>query len=163
MFKRIHTWLLFAVALLALAMFFVPMCHTLDPQTGEEYSIFFRDHTEFTIFTFVSLALAVIALCYSKNFLMQMRICILDALILAAYEMWVMLVFFTMKTDGGITMSSVYTLSIGALFPLICIILLILSYRGALRAEADQVFSGKIIDVHENVEFKMPKKQWWKK
>jgi len=161
MWRKVHTWLLMAVAVILFSMYFIDFCHTVDPATGETISIAFRDHTVFSIFTLVALALTITNICYRKNLLMQMRLCTLNALILVAYQAWIFILFFGLKTGVNVTMSSVYSLSAGALFPIICAIILVVAYRFIILEQAKEMF--KIVDVPENVEFKRPKKQWWKK
>lgn len=161
MWRKIHTWLLMAVAVTLFSMYFIDFCHTIDPVTGEAISIAFREHTVFSIFILVTLALAITTLCYRKNLLMQMRLCTLNALILVAFQAYIVILFFGVKTEAGVTISSVYTLSSGAVLPIISTIILVVAYRFIILEQAKEMF--KIVDVPENVEFKRPKKKWWTK
>ena len=56
---------------------------------------------------------------------------IINAIVLLGFQIWILVDFFTTKLPSGLKMSSVYTLSVGAIFPIIAIILLVLAVRYA--------------------------------
>ena len=61
----------------------------------------------------------------------QVFLAITNAILLLGFQIWILVDFFTTKLPSGLRLSSVYSLSIGAVFPLIAIILLSLSVRFA--------------------------------
>ena len=60
-----------------------------------------------------------------------MFLAITNAILLLGFQIWIFVDFFTTKLPSGLKMSTVYTLSIGAIFPLLAIILLVLAVRFA--------------------------------
>lgn len=130
MFKRFQTYLLFIVSGLLLAMLFCDMC------SAQDVSIKFTEKSQFLIFSFTTFALSVITICYSKKPLLQMRLCILNSLMLLGYQIWIIVYFFKLKEQ--------FTFSIASLFPLISIILLVIAIRYILRDAAAIAFSEAI-------------------
>lgn len=118
-------------------MFCTDMCYVMVPETGNpdgeliRYAIRFTNRSQFIIFTFVTLALSIIAIFYYKARLLQIRICIINMLLLTAYQIWLTVCFFQLK--------SVYTFTIPTLFPLVCVILLIIAVRYIWRDEAEVI------------------------
>jgi len=111
------------------------MCSTQVPETGEHFSIKFYENSRFLIFTFVVFMVTLITLFYKDKRLMQIRLCILNSLLLTGYQIWIAVAYIKIHK-----MYSYYTISFGSLIPLISIILLIVAARLILRDEARHAF-----------------------
>ena len=141
MFKRFQTYLIIAAGLLIGSMFFSNMCYGVIPtdapsEQWERITISFFERSQFLIMAFVGFSLCVIALFYHKKRLLQIRICLLDSIILFAFQIWILVEFNKLK--------SLYSLSIPSLFPIIAIILLVLAIRYIAKDEAVAMFSSAI-------------------
>ena len=118
-------------------MFSADMCYVMVPGEGDasgeltRFAIKFVNRSQFIIFTFVTMALTVTAIFYFKARLLQIRICIIDILLLLAYQIWILVYYFQFK--------SVYTFTVPTLFPLVCIILLLLAIRYIWRDESEVI------------------------
>lgn len=139
MFKRFQTYLIIAAGLLIGSMFFSNMCYGVIPtdapsEQWERITISFFERSQFLIMAFVGFSLCVIALFYHKKRLLQIRICLLDSIIIFAFQIWILVEFNKLK--------SLYSLSIPSLFPIIAIILLVLAIRYIAKDEAVAMFSG---------------------
>ncbi|MDD2293964.1 MAG: DUF4293 family protein [Bacteroidales bacterium] len=123
--------MIFAVAAMLLAMMACDMCYaTVDPSV----TIKFTNKSQFLIFTFTTFALAIVSLFYHKKGILQMRICIINAILLFAYQIWIVWEFFKLK--------AAYSFTIVSIFPIVAMILLIISIRYILRDEAAAMFAG---------------------
>ena len=137
MWQRFQTLLLLICAGLLISMFSVDMCYTMVSDAGNNsgeltrYAIKFVNRSQFIIFTFVTMALSVIAIFYYKARILQIRICIINILLLIAYQIWILVYYFQFK--------SVYTFTVATLFPLVCIILLLLAIRYIWRDESEVI------------------------
>lgn len=137
MWQRFQTLLLLICAGLLIAMFSADMCYVMVPAEGSasgeltRYAIKFVNRSQFIIFTFVTLALSVIAIFYYKARVLQIRICIINILLLVAYQIWILVSFFQLK--------SVYTFTVATLFPFACIVLLLLAIRYIWRDESEVI------------------------
>lgn len=128
MWKRIQTLLIFITTALLFCMFWMDMCKTTDPETGARFSIGFYERSQFLIFTFTTFMLSIFAIFHYNKRLTQIRICLLNSIMLFAYQLWILVEFFLIRFDG-ITLSSQYTLGIASIFPVICIILNLIAIR----------------------------------
>ena len=138
MFRRFQTYLIIAATLLLGSMFFSNMCYGIIPtdapsETWERITIRFFERSQFLIMTFVTFSLCVIALFYHKKRLLQIRICLLNSIILFAFQIWILVEFMKLRP--------LYSLSVPSLFPIISIILLVLSIRYIAKDEAVAMFS----------------------
>ena len=91
------------------------------------------------IFTVITAALSVAAIAYRKQYILQVRVCIINMLILLGYQIWLLVAFFQLK--------SAYTFTIYTLFPFVCIILHFLAIRYSWRDATDVIardFSRKV-------------------
>ena len=137
MWQRFQTLLLLICAGLLISMFCADMCYVMVPGEGDasgeltRFAIKFVNRSQFIIFTFVTMALSVIAIFYYKARLLQIRICIINILLLLAYQIWILVYYFQFK--------SVYTFTVPTLFPLVCIILLLLAIRYIWRDESEVI------------------------
>ena len=136
MWQRFQTLLLLICAGLLISMFSVDMCYTMVPDSDgaselTRYAIKFVNRSQFIIFTFVTMALSVVAIFYYKARILQIRICIINILLLLAYQIWILVYYFQFK--------EVYTFTVATLFPLVCIILLLLAIRYIWRDESEVI------------------------
>ena len=105
-----------------------------DADGGQElsrYAIKFVNRSQFIIFTFVTMALSVIAIFYYKARILQIRICIINILLLIAYQAWILVYYFQFK--------SVYKFTVPTLFPIVCVILLLIAIRYIWRDESEVI------------------------
>lgn len=117
---RMQNVLLAIAAFLLVTLFWSEMCYTVGDD-GVRYAIKFTEHLQFLILTFITLSLTIAAIGYRKQYILQMRVCLIDMFILLGYQIWLLVAFFQLK--------SVYTFTISALFPFVCIVLIVLAIR----------------------------------
>lgn len=141
---RMQNVLLGISAFLMLSLLWSRMCYTVD-EYGVEYSIKFTEHIQFLILTVISIALCIAAIFYRKQYILQIRVCIIAMFVLLGYQIWLIVAFFQLK--------SVYTFTVSTLFPLVCIILLILAIRYNWRDASDVIAR----DFHRKVAKKLKK------
>jgi len=107
----------------------------VDAENGSgelvRYSIKFIDKSQFLIFIFTNFALSVITIAYFKVRMMQIRLCIMNSLLLLGFQIWIVVEYFKLN--------SVYTFTIFSIFPVISIILLLLAIRYIGRDEASAI------------------------
>lgn len=137
MWQRFQTLLLLICAGLLISMFSADMCYVMVPDAGDtaeeltRFSIKFVNRSQFIIFTFVTMALSVIAIFYYKARILQIRICIINILLLLAYQIWILVYFFEFKR--------IYTFTVPSLFPFVCIVLLLIAIRYIWRDESEVI------------------------
>ncbi|MBO4764150.1 MAG: DUF4293 family protein [Bacteroidales bacterium] len=136
MWQRFQTLLLLICAGLLISMFSADMCYVMVPDAdgGQEltrYAIKFVNRSQFIIFTFVTMVLSVIAIFYYKARILQIRICIINILLLIAYQAWILVYYFQFK--------SVYKFTVPTLFPIVCVILLLIAIRYIWRDESEVI------------------------
>lgn len=129
MIQRIQTLFLIAAAGLIAALLFMPMSHIMPVDNiGEEIIIRYTEKYEMMTFLIVTLVLSLVAIFLYKNRPFQMRVCILNMLILVAFQIWLMVLFFRYKSD--------MIFSISIVFPIVAAILTYLAFRYIARDEA---------------------------
>ena len=111
---RMQNVLLGISAFLIVTLFWSEMCYGFDSE-GMRYSIKFTEHIQFLVFNFITLALAIAAIYYRKQYILQVRVCIINMLILLGYQIWLLVAFFQLR--------SAYTFTIYTLVPFVCITL----------------------------------------
>jgi len=131
MWKKPHNWLIAAAALIIIVLLGMDVCHAVNPETGVEYVIRFKDRLIYIIFIVLSFVICDVALLSAKQPFYQVFLSIVDAILLLGFQAWILIDFFTTKLPTGLRMSSVYSLSVGAVFPLVAIVLLVLAVRFA--------------------------------
>ena len=139
MWQRFQTLLLLVCAGLLLSLFWSEMCYTIAPGNAgemERYTIRFFEHSQFMVFSFVTFILTVITIAYFKLRLMQIRLCILNIILLVAYQIWIAVEYFKLK--------SIYIFKPAALFPIVSAILLAIAIRYIFRDEAMVIAHGMI-------------------
>jgi hypothetical protein len=117
-------------AFLILTLLWSEMCYGVDAE-GMRYTIKFTEHIQFLIFTIITAALSVAAIAYRKQYILQVRVCIINMLILLGYQLWLLVAFFQLK--------SAYTFTIYTLFPFVCIVLHFLAIRYSWRDATDVI------------------------
>ena len=131
MWKKPHNWLVAIAALLVIVLLGMDVCHAVNPETGVHYAVRFKDRLIYIIFIVLSFVISDVTLLSAKQPFYQVFLAITNAILLLGFEGWILIDFFTTKLPSGLRMSSVYSLSAGAIFPLIAIVLLVLSVRFA--------------------------------
>ena len=131
MWKKPHNWLLAAAALLIVVLLGMNVCHAYNPETGIHYTIQFKERLIYIIFIVLSFFISDMALLSAKKPFYQVFLAITNAIVLLGFQIWIFVDFFTTKLPSGLKLSSVYTLSVGAIFPLAAIILLVLAVKYA--------------------------------
>ena len=131
MWKKPHNWLLAAAALLIIVLLGMDVCHAFNPETGLHYAVRFKDRLIYIIFIVLSFFISDVALLSAKQPFYQVFLAITNAIVLLGFQAWIFVDFYTTKLPSGLKMSSVYSLSVGALFPLVAIVLLVLAVRFA--------------------------------
>lgn len=131
MWKKPHNWLIAAAALVIIVLLGMDVCHAVNPETGVHYAIRFKDRLIYIVFIVLSFVISDVTLLSAKQPFYQVFLAITNAILLLGFQIWILVDFFTTKLPSGLRLSSVYSLSIGAIFPLIAIILLALSVRFA--------------------------------
>ncbi|MBO4557035.1 MAG: DUF4293 family protein [Bacteroidales bacterium] len=135
---RMQNVLLAISAFLLLSLFWSEMCYAID-ETGARVSIKFTEHIQFLIFTFITLALCIAAIAYRKQYILQLRVCIIDMFVLLGFQIWLIVAFFQLK--------NAFTFTISTLFPFVCIVLMVLAVRYNWRDATDVIahdFSKKV-------------------
>ena len=142
MWKKPHNWLIAAAALLVIALLGMDVCHAVNPETGVHYAVAFKDRLIYILFIVLSFIISDVTLLSAKKPFYQVFLAIVNAIVLLGFQIWVLVDFFTTKLQTGLKMSSVYTLSAGAVFPLVAIILLVLAVRFAADEGTAQRIAG---------------------
>lgn len=137
--KRIQTLIIGIAAALLVSMLAMDMCYTMVPKAGaagvmERFSIQFTERYQFMIFSFTTFALCIVTIGYYKQRIIQMRLCILNSIMLLFYQLWILGEFF-FRSFNGVAMRHEFTLGIASLFPIIAIILLLVAARFIGRDE----------------------------
>ncbi len=131
MWKKPHNWLIAAAALLIIVLLGLNVCHAVNPETGQSYDVRFVDRLVYILFIVLSFILSDVTLLAAKNPFHQVFIALTNAFVLLGFQAWILIDFFTTKLQTGLRMSSVYTLSVGAFFPLMAVILLAVAVKMA--------------------------------
>ena len=131
MWKKPHNWLIAAAALLVIVLLGLNVCTAVNPETGMHYAVAFKDRLIYILFIVLSFIISDVRLLSAKKPFYQVFLAIVNAIVLLGFQIWILVEFFTTKLPSGLKMSSVYSLSIGAVFPLVAIILLVLAVKRA--------------------------------
>ena len=107
------------------------VCTAVNPETGMHYAVAFKDRLIYILFIVLSFIISDVTLLSAKKPFYQVFLAIVNAIVLLGFQIWILVEFFTTKLPSGLKMSSVYSLSIGAVFPLVAIILLVLAVKRA--------------------------------
>ncbi len=145
MWKKPHNWLIAAAALLVIVLLGMDVCHAVNPETGVHYAIRFKDRLIYIAFIVLSFIISDVTLLSAKKPFYQVFLAITNAIVLLGFQIWIFVDFFTTKLSTGLKMSSVYSLSIGAIFPLLAAVLLAV----AVKFAADEGTAQRIAQAFE--------------
>lgn len=123
MWKKIHTIYSIIATLLSASMFFFSFATILGPE-GTELKIMYYEKLPYLFMLIMLLAAGVCSIFTYRNGFLQARVCILTALMLIGFQIWLGVDFLRFRTD--------MVFSISAIFPIIAAILNVLAARGAL-------------------------------
>jgi len=145
MWKKPHNWLIAAAAMLIIVLLGMDVCHAVNPETGVHYAIRFKDRLIYIAFIVLSFIISDVTLLSAKKPFYQVFLAITNAIVLLGFQIWILVDFFTTKLSTGLKMSSLYSLSIGAIFPLLASILLAV----AVKFAADEGTAQRIAQAFE--------------
>ena len=123
MWKKIHTIYSIIATLLSASMFFFSFATILGPE-GVELKIMYYEKLPYLFMLIMLLAAGVCSVFTYRNGFLQARVCILTALMLIGFQIWLRVDFLRFRTD--------MVFSISAIFPIVAAILNVLAARGAL-------------------------------
>ena len=131
MWKKPHNWLIAAAALLIIVLLGLDVYHAVNPETGVHYAVAFKDRLVYILFIVLSFIISDVALLSAKQPFYQVFLAITNAIVLLGFQVWILVDFFTTKLPSGLKLSSVYSLTLWAVFPTLAIILLVMAVRKA--------------------------------
>ena len=123
MWKKIHTIYSIVATLLSASMFFFSFATILGPE-GTELKIMYYEKLPYLFMLIMLLAGGVCSVFTYRNGFLQARVCILTALMLIGFQIWLGVDFLRFRHD--------MVFSISAIFPIVAAILYVLAARGAL-------------------------------
>ena len=123
MWKKIHTIYSIVATLLSASMFFFSFATILGPE-GTELKIMYYEKLPYLFMLIMLLAGGVCSVFTYRNGFLQARVCILTALMLIGFQIWLGVDFLRFRHD--------MVFSISAIFPIVAAILHVLAARGAL-------------------------------
>ena len=123
MWKKIHTIYSIVATLLSASMFFFSFATILGPE-GTELKIMYYEKLPYLFMLIMLLAGGVCSVFTYRNGFLQARVCILTALMLIGFQIWLGVDFLRFRHD--------MVFSISAIFPIAAAILNVLAARGAL-------------------------------
>ena len=123
MWKKIHTIYSIVATLLSASMFFFSFATIIGPE-GTELKIMYYEKLPYLFMLIMLLAAGVCSIFTYRNGFLQARVCILTALMLIGFQIWLGVDFLRFRTD--------MVFSISAIFPIVAAILNVLAARGAL-------------------------------
>lgn len=129
MWQRIQTLYLAIATILIGSLFFSKFATVF----GEgESAILYREYTPYLLFTIMTFLANLISLGLFRARLIQMRLCVISAIVLIAFQIWIGVNYFfpPEEVKGNIVFS------FSAVFPVIAAILDILAARNILLDEA---------------------------
>lgn len=126
MWQRIQTLYIGIATALTAAMFFCRMATIIGPE-GDNIDIRYYEKTPYLIMLIMLLTAGVCAIFTYKSRLLQARVCILTALMLIGFQIWLGIDFLRYHND--------MVFSITLLFPLVSAILNMIAARGNLVDE----------------------------
>ena len=123
MWKKIHTIYSIVATLLSASMFFFSFATILGPE-GTELKIMYYEKLPYLFMLIMLLAGGICSVFTYRNGFLQARVCILTALMLIGFQIWLGVDFLRFRHD--------MVFSISAIFPIVAAILHVLAARGAL-------------------------------
>ena len=126
MWQRIQTLYIGIATVLTSSMFFCRMATIIGPQ-GVELDIRYYEKFPYLIMLIMLLSAGICAIFSYKNRLLQARVCILSALMLLGFQIWLGIDFLRFRNEMAF--------SITLLFPMVSAVLNIIAARGDLIDE----------------------------
>ena len=123
MWKKIHTIYSIIATLLSASMFFFSFATIIGPE-GSELKIMYYEKLPYLFMLIMLLAAGVCSIFTYRNGFLQARVCMLTALMLIGFQIWLGVDFLRFRTD--------MVFSVSAIFPIVAAILNVLAARGAL-------------------------------
>ena len=123
MWKKIHTIYSILATLLSASMFFFSLATIIGPE-GTELKIMYYEKLPYLFMLIMLLAAGVCSIFTYRNGYLQARVCILTALMLIGFQIWLGVDFLRFRSE--------MVFSISAIFPIVAAILNVLAARGAL-------------------------------
>ncbi len=127
MWQRVQTLYLAIAAVLTGSLFFCNVAKIVTPDGGTE-NIMYSDKVEYMIFITALFIVQCICLAAFKFRMIQMRLCVISAIVMLAFQIWLGVDYFTHRND--------MIFSFTAVFPIITVILDMLASRNILLDEA---------------------------
>ena len=126
MWKKIHTIYSIIATLLSASMFFFSFATIIGPE-GTELKIMYYEKLPYLVMLIMLMAAGVCSIFSFKNGFLQARVCVLSALMLIGFQIWLGIDFLRFRHD--------MVFSITLLFPLVSAALNIIAARGNLVDE----------------------------
>ena len=123
MWQRIQTLYIGIATALTAVMFFSRMATIIAP-AGEELDIMYYEKIPYLIMLIMLLTAGICAAFCFKNWFLQARVCMLAALMLIGFQIWLGVDFFRFRND--------MIFSFTMIFPLVSAILNIMAARNAI-------------------------------
>lgn len=136
MWKRIQTIYTAIATLLIVAMFFCRFATILGPE-GSELKIMYYEKISYLIMLIMLMTAGICAVFTYKNGYLQARVCMLTALMLIGFQIWLGVDFFRFRGE--------MVFSVTMLFPLVAAILNVLAARNAIVDAMTIQTAGKIL------------------
>lgn len=126
MWQRIQTLYLIIATGLAASLFFCNIAEIIGPD-GEVLNIRYYEKSSYLVLMIMILTAQICAVFSYKSRILQARVCMIAALLLAGFQIWLGIDFIRMRNDMVFNISGV--------FPIACVILDVLAARAAMIDE----------------------------
>ena len=126
MWQRIQTLYLIIATGLSASLFFCNLAGIIGPD-GEEITIRYYEKSSYMVLMIMILAAQICSIFSYRHWLLQARVCIIAALLLVGFQVWLGIDFIRMRNDMVFNISGV--------FPIACAILDGLAARASLIDE----------------------------
>lgn len=123
MWKKVQTYLIGAATLLTISMFFCRLATIIGPG-GEELRIMYYEKLPYIVMLIMLMTAGICSVFCHKFPMLQARVCMISALLLLGFQMWLGIDFFRYHND--------MVFSPTLIFPLVCCILNMMAARKAL-------------------------------
>ncbi|MEN6619719.1 MAG: DUF4293 domain-containing protein [Rikenellaceae bacterium] len=131
MIQRIQTLFLLAATLMLGSLFFSTMAYTATERVK------YIEILPCLIFTIITTAIALTSIFLYRQRVLQIRLSIINSIILVAYQAWILYYFFFSRPEST-------AFSITAVFPIVAAILSFIAMRYIARDEAMVLSSGRL-------------------
>ncbi len=123
MWKKAHTYLIAIATILTISMFFCRFATIIGPE-GEALKIMYYEKIPYIVMLIMLMTGGICAFFCNRHPFLQARVCILTALMLIGFQLWLGIDFFRFRND--------MVFSLTMLFPFAGAILDIIAARSAL-------------------------------